>query len=278
MILLGCSISSNIMENKINRRRVFIVDDSIFVVKTLTGIFADLDVDVIGSASTCPTAISEIKANAENIDLITLDLNMPGGDGLAVLQELLAFKPDLKIVVVSSLGHNKDIVIKSIEAGALFFITKPFRADEIAEIMNKLCFTEDLIDDKATRNPNIFIIEDSDFMVKVLSQIFNNMGCKVLGTAGSALRGLKVLSEIHEPVDLITLDLHMPGRDGFAIIPDLVKNFPQARIVVVSSLINLEKIKNAISLGACFFIQKPIQEEKIITMMLKYFPHLAKNS
>ena len=71
-----------------------------------------------------------------------------------------------------------------------------------------------------------------------------------------------------EKPDLIFLDLVMPVKNGIEAIGEIKKDFPEADIIVVSSVGTQTQLKNAISNGASDFVQKPIKLElikKIIT-------------
>ena len=71
-----------------------------------------------------------------------------------------------------------------------------------------------------------------------------------------------------EKPDLIFLDLVMPVKNGIEAIGEIKKDFPEADIIVVSSVGTQTQLKNAITNGASDFVQKPIKLElikKIIT-------------
>lgn len=58
-------------------------------------------------------------------DLVTMDLVMPGVDGLAALQAIRAIDPDAQVVMVSAVDQ-KEQLLRCIAAGAMDFIVKPF--------------------------------------------------------------------------------------------------------------------------------------------------------
>jgi len=63
-------------------------------------------------------------------DVVTLDLRMPGVDGLQVLQQLLAFDREARVLVMTMFDHEQDVVL-SIRAGARGYILKSACRDEI---------------------------------------------------------------------------------------------------------------------------------------------------
>jgi DNA-binding response OmpR family regulator len=71
------------------------------------------------------------KALSENIDLVVLDLMLPGRSGVDVLGELHALKPALPVIVLTALGEVEDRVA-GLDAGAVDYLTKPFSLNELA--------------------------------------------------------------------------------------------------------------------------------------------------
>jgi two-component system chemotaxis response regulator CheB len=104
--------------------RVFVVDDSAFVRRALARI---LDVQpgyqVVGEAANGLEALERIpKADP---DLVTLDVAMPGVDGIQVLRGLLRWKPGLKVIMLSAhTRQGAEATVEALAAGAVEFIDK----------------------------------------------------------------------------------------------------------------------------------------------------------
>jgi two-component system chemotaxis response regulator CheB len=104
--------------------RVFLVDDSAFVRRALTRVLAiEPAFTVVGEAATGPEALARIPG--ADPDLVTLDVAMPGMDGLQLLPALLRWKPSLKVLMLSA--HTRDgaeATVAALAAGAVDFIDK----------------------------------------------------------------------------------------------------------------------------------------------------------
>jgi len=104
--------------------RVFLVDDSAFVRRALTRVLAvEPEFQVVGEAASGNEALARIAA--ANPDLVTLDVVMPGMDGLELLPALLRWKPSLKVLMISA--HTRDgadATVAALAAGAVDFIDK----------------------------------------------------------------------------------------------------------------------------------------------------------
>jgi len=81
-------------------------------------------------------AVSIYRREWPRIDVVLLDLIMPGMGGRKCLEKLLAVRPDAKIIVASGFSANdsiQDILI----AGAFDFLAKPYSVDMLLEKMEK---------------------------------------------------------------------------------------------------------------------------------------------
>ena len=106
--------------------RVLVADDSVLFRRLLTEVLATIPgVEVVGTATNGKIAIQKMRELKP--DLLTLDIEMPEMDGLAVLDALFEngkSKPD--VLVVSALSRRGgDLTVKALEHGAFDFITKP---------------------------------------------------------------------------------------------------------------------------------------------------------
>ncbi len=72
----------------------------------------------------------------EKIDLVTLDLNMPGISGIEVLKEIKKIRSDIEVIIVTGYGTLKNAQ-EVIRYGAGDFISKPFNVADIVAIVSK---------------------------------------------------------------------------------------------------------------------------------------------
>jgi len=104
--------------------RVFVVDDSAFARRATTKVLAaDPAVRIVGEAASGAEALARIP-EAEP-DVVTLDLDMPGMNGLVVLRSLLARDPRLRVVMLSAhTQEGAEATLEALAAGAADFIDK----------------------------------------------------------------------------------------------------------------------------------------------------------
>ncbi len=104
--------------------RVLIVDDSAMVRRTLTEVLSsDPAIEVIGAASDPFVAADRIREQVP--DVITLDIEMPGMDGLTFLQKIMSQHP-IPVIICSSLAEEgAQSTLRALEYGAVDIIAKP---------------------------------------------------------------------------------------------------------------------------------------------------------
>jgi two-component system chemotaxis response regulator CheY len=112
-----------------------------------------------------------------------------------------------------------------------------------------------------------FIVDDSAFMVKTIQRMLESFGSVIAGSAGDGDDAIKKVGEMAPKIDLITLDISMPKKDGLAALPELIKLNPRIKIVMVSALGDKDKVKQAIMSGAKHFVVKPFKQEKVFDII-----------
>ena len=118
-------------------KSVLIVDDSIAVARQLEKIInSDEEFDVVGQGRNGAEAIKLCQQLKP--DIVCMDMNMPVMDGLTALRNLMQLTPDLKVVMVTSLGGVGDKFTEAIRLGAKNVISKPFEKDNVLEMLKRL--------------------------------------------------------------------------------------------------------------------------------------------
>ncbi len=105
--------------------RILVVDDSIVFRMMISDVIADIHgMEIVGTARDGASALA--KTASLKPDLVTLDIEMPGMNGLEVLTTLRSRFPRTEVIMISSdAGRGDQRIITSLEAGAFDFILKP---------------------------------------------------------------------------------------------------------------------------------------------------------
>jgi NarL family two-component system response regulator LiaR len=101
----------------------------------------------------------------------------------------------------------------------------------------------------------ILIVDDHPMMRDaLLTALAEEKDMTVIGQASNGLEGTKLAAELKP--DIILMDLLMPGMDGLSAITEIMKTMPEAKILVVTSLEDEDKILAAIQAGALGYFPK----------------------
>ena len=113
--------------------RVLIVDDEREMAEMIADGLADRGYEAVPISS---GEEARARLRQEAFDALVTDLRMPGVDGLALLSEARQSWPDLPVIVMTAFGAI-DTAIASMRRGASYYLTKPFKLDELAGFLER---------------------------------------------------------------------------------------------------------------------------------------------
>ncbi|MBI6545836.1 MAG: response regulator [Cyanobacteria bacterium NC_groundwater_1444_Ag_S-0.65um_54_12] len=109
---------------------------------------------------------------------------------------------------------------------------------------------------------SILVVDDAAFMRLMLTDILSQNGYAVLAEAKNGLEAVEFYKKLK--IDLVTMDITMPEMDGITAIREIRAFDPKARIVVCSAMGQQTMVIDALQSGACDFIVKPFQAERVL--------------
>lgn len=107
----------------------------------------------------------------------------------------------------------------------------------------------------------ILVVDDEAGIREALAGILADEGFAPL-LAADGESGLATLEA--EPVDLVLLDIWMPGADGMEVLAKIKELQPRLPVIMISGHGTIETAVQATRLGACDFIEKPLSYDKVI--------------
>ena len=116
-------------------RTVLIADDSQFMRFVLKKILEKNGFEVVADVENGMKAVEQYKALKP--DLVTMDVVMPGMDGIEATRAIVEFDNGANVIVVSALGQQP-LVNEAMEAGAKDFIVKPFEESKVLVVIKKI--------------------------------------------------------------------------------------------------------------------------------------------
>ncbi|NOY67667.1 MAG: response regulator, partial [Gammaproteobacteria bacterium] len=200
----------------------------------------------------------------EDFDLLLLDIMMPVLDGYGVLKVMRADEKlkSVPVIVLTAESESSNI-IRCIELGANDYLVKPFdmvvlRNRIVRSLLNRR-FRENISGDPVwtgSQMPNILIVEDDDMSRELLQKRVKRAGYNVSAVEDGqcALDSLK-----NNPVDLVLLDIMMPGMSGFDVLQNIKQDnaMKNTSVIMISALDDKKSIDACLEMGAEDYITKP---------------------
>jgi two-component system, chemotaxis family, chemotaxis protein CheY len=111
------------------------------------------------------------------------------------------------------------------------------------------------------------VVDDSVFARKNLAKMVESFGGKVAGEAGDGCTAITEYDRVQP--DIVLMDITMPQMEGIEAADRIIRQHPQARVIMVSSVGYQENIVAALQKGARHFVQKPVKPE-VLYEVIKY--------
>ncbi len=116
--------------------KIFIVDDSILIRERLSGVIHELPfAEIVGHAGDMQQALEGIERLRP--DVVLLDIRLPGGSGLDILQTIRASYPGMKVVILTNYSFPQ-YRERAVELGADAFLEKALEFEKIMGVLEKL--------------------------------------------------------------------------------------------------------------------------------------------
>jgi EAL domain-containing protein (putative c-di-GMP-specific phosphodiesterase class I)/FixJ family two-component response regulator len=132
-------------------------------------------------------------------------------------------------------------------------------------------------------NTGIVLLDDDPFMLKLLTHMLSQLGYTRVVACDSGQNALQQVSGTHEVIDLIFLDINMPGMDGIEFIRRLVECKYGGSVILVSGekiriLESVEKLIEAHQLITLGCLQKPVKPQELASLMSRLKPNVGHRS
>lgn len=260
-------------ERKPMPKTILIVDDETNVLWFVSKICQPLGYETL-TASSGMEALKIIQECGEKLDLVLLDLKMPGMGGIEVLKSIRKHQPDLAVIILTAL---QDKQAECEDLGIEAFVKKPYSLEELSRRI------EAVLERKVADKSEVVIPEEMEPSAKILIVDDETEVCELLGTSlvedvpdchfevkwvlsgDEALR----ISREFEP-DIAIIDIKMPHMWG----DELIERFKRGEghspkdFVIYTSVSNESESGRAKKLGYKMF-SKPMQIEVLVEALKK---------
>jgi two-component system NtrC family sensor kinase len=192
---------------------VLVLDDSLTVRMDLT---EALETGGLRAVACGTLAEARAALAAGSIAIAILDVLLPDGDGLDLLQEIRSTPAtaDMPVLMLSTEADVQDR-IRGLQIGATDYVGKPYDRGQIVSRARELARDHDGSAAAAPRRPSILVIDDSITFRRELARLLGEGGYDIL-EADSGEQGLQIASDRRPSA--IVVDGMLPGIDGATVI------------------------------------------------------------
>lgn len=111
------------------------------------------------------------------------------------------------------------------------------------------------------KKQTIMIVDDEERLVVIITKIFERLGSSVL-RASSGEEALLLLEK--HAVDVIFLDVNMPGMNGLETLAAIKKSHPLIEVIMITGTFSRDQAAEGLRLGAYDFLIKPVNISELV--------------
>ncbi|MDT8400560.1 MAG: response regulator [Bacteroidales bacterium] len=221
--------------------------------------------------------VNLIKSNLEHVDeryRLIIILDTPDFDGFEVAQTLYGngLHTELLILMLSS-NDKRDNYVRCIKYGIDEYIVKPYNISELLNILKERFpalkpETEKDLSDEIKKDLKVLVVEDNLISQKVAVTILKNLGLAT-DIAGDGKEGVE--KALAKDYDIVFMDLIMPEMNGYMAAKKILEHSPGTLIIALTADSTSESAEKAEIAGIGDFITKPVRQEDVKNILVKYF-------
>lgn len=171
----------------------------------------------------------------ERPDALLLDIMMPRLGGLATLEKVRTFDPDIPVVIMTA-AFDPALLRHAVFSDAITVLTKPIPLDDVAAALRwQPCPTdreEPQVEAprRTTSTKRILLVDDESEVRSTIEEVLRGNGYDVRCVAD----GVSALETIAaERPDLVLLDVRMPGLNGIDVLASIRTLNPEVRVIMI---------------------------------------------
>lgn len=266
--------------------RVLIVDDNASMRDLLTSLLSSQGYTVVGTLEEGNSVMDAVRKLSPEI--VCLDYQLPGRDGLDILCEINSSHPDIDVLFITA-SVAPDIEAKAADAGSAGFLRKPFGQKQVIDELQQVCEARRLANTNASpqaapraqpplagvgakspgKQASAVIADDNSSIRLLLKGLLTELGLDVVGQAANGEEAIRA-AKTHQPTVLF-LDVSMPILGGLEALPRILEASPKTSVVMVTGDTSRTIVQQAAGLGARGYIVKPVRPAYVEKFLKQLF-------
>ena len=279
-------------------RKILLADDDLYNIDVHKQLLMNAGYDDITIAKNGKELVELFEAHPEErYYAVITDVQMPEVDGIAAAKMIREIEKERGVCrgvkigfITGHANHSDKTIVEQDPINAWFYVSKPVTTTILERYLEKRKTshrkkgTEEELAIQC-KTPMVLCVDDDLFNLEVLEEMLSGFGVKPLRAQSGpdAIEVVKSRIEENKAVDLILMDSHMPGMDGWTAsqkIKELLEQKGKSLISIVGvsgdkQLGNEEKLKRA---GIQHWIQKPVQREDLLGTLKKFIVNFGSKS
>ena len=176
----------------------------------------------VGSAEEALAQLKGEHSNSFECHAALLDFHLPGMDGVELASRMrqLPEAADIPLIMIGSITDDKDVQ-RALDCGVDHYVQKPIRKKDLGNLLESVLKGKELPGDSSAvqggvKGPRfqgrVLVVEDNPVNQEVTSAMLDNMGLDH-AMASDGFQAVRMVKSAN--FDLVLMDCHMPGMDGF---------------------------------------------------------------
>jgi two-component system, chemotaxis family, chemotaxis protein CheY len=123
----------------------------------------------------------------------------------------------------------------------------------------------------------VLVVDDDHLISSIMQVLLNSYGIQQIDIADDGLKAISMLYDANPVYDLVLCDWNMPIKSGLDVHNAMraAERYMDACFMLVTAVTQAKQIRAAIEEGVDDYVVKPIEEEKIIKKIQRYFPKIG---
>lgn len=211
--------------------------------------------------------ITELQLNPVNLIIIGASNLHNHSELLTVLNEIKQKYPNIHLVV---LLNSNDLAQRQrvTEQGADLCLSKPLESKRFIQQLTQLAMNEQ-VEEKPGQHSirslsqyelRVLAVDDNPANLKLVSLLLETIGCEVVAV-NSGYEALDIAQR--ESIDIVLMDIHMPGMDGIETTCKILETQPNLPIVALTAHASIDEFTLIQQQGFAGFLTKPVSEQSL---------------